>query len=74
MEIIPPYHRRKVNGLNAILASGDIAAALSKLHSDIRPRVQEWLMDGCGGETALDVTKDELLELIDDAIERITAR
>jgi hypothetical protein len=61
----------KLGAVANMSRAGNVAGTAAKLDHDFRPKVDHWLIDECESPSPLGVTKTELLELIDRAIDRI---
>jgi hypothetical protein len=61
----------KISALNYQLSAGDITGALNNLRNDILKNVQSWLVDGYATESPLQYTKQQILDLIAELIQRI---
>jgi hypothetical protein len=64
----------KVKAFETIMGHDGIGAALNKLQNDIRPHVETWLAAGYEKTNPLEVSKAELLQLIDNLIARLESR
>lgn len=60
----------KIDALENMLKAQNINGAINKLQNDIRPTLDRWLVD-YDKETPQQLSKKEILDLIDDAIERL---
>jgi hypothetical protein len=70
-----PEQRRKalhnkIDAVENMLAAGNFNGALEKLKHDIKPTMEKWLKDYTT-ETPLQLTKQQILHLIDQIIWRI---
>ena len=70
-----PEHRRKalhnkIDAVENMLTAGNFKGALEKLKHDIKPTIEKWLKDYTT-ETPLQLTKQQILHLIDQIIWRI---
>lgn len=61
----------KIEALDGQLAAGDLNGALGKLENDVRKHVDRWLLDEYLVSSPLEYTKSEILELIDELLERL---
>jgi hypothetical protein len=64
----------KASAIEKQLKSGDIMGACQRLRHDLKKHVENWLKDGCQKATPLEMTKEELLLLIDKLIMRLEKR
>jgi hypothetical protein len=61
----------KVQALGQMISEGHTLEAAHKLEHDIKPRIEEWLQPTA--TTPLQVSKEELLDLVDELSERLIA-
>ena len=64
----------KVEAIQNMLENGNKDAAISKLEKDILKHLESWLIDGCEKETPLEMTKQDVLGIVDDTIQRLMLR
>jgi hypothetical protein len=65
--------QNKVAALDKMIADKKYGEARDKLRDDIKKSVQNWLKDGYSTTDPLEITKEDLLKLIDNTIERLDA-
>jgi hypothetical protein len=65
---------QKVEAFEQMVAKGDIGPALNKLQNDVRVHVEMWLVNEYAVANALQVTKEELLQLINTLVARLQSR
>lgn len=63
----------KINAVNDALEMGHLTGAIQKLQNDVRKHIEEWLVTECATDTALQVSKQDLLTLTDDSLRRLHA-
>jgi hypothetical protein len=61
----------KVDALDGQLAGGDTTGARNKLQNDIRKQLDDWLADGFQPQTPLQYSKAQVLQLVDELIQRL---
>ena len=66
--------QNKIDALEAILDQGNLRAAINKLTFDIRDKLEAWLIDGCVPAEALQMSKDEVLDLATILLTRLEAQ
>ena len=63
----------KVDALEAQIRNGAFTGAVNKLQHDIRPTMESWLVDDYQPENVLQYSKAEILDLVDEMVQRLTA-
>lgn len=63
----------KIDAFGRMLSENNVGGALQKLQNDIKPHVQEWVVD-YQEDSPLQLSKTEILQLIDRIIARLSAQ
>lgn len=63
----------KIDALEEQIRAGAFTGAVNKLQNDIRPSLERWLVGDYQKENVLQYSKEEILALVDEMIERLDA-
>jgi len=64
----------KIDALENMLEAGNTRGAVRKMENDIKPSLDRWLEDGYETESALQLTKEEVLTTAEAVTERLRAQ
>jgi Tol biopolymer transport system component len=62
----------KIDEVEMKILDRDYADAINKLNNDIRDKFEKWLLDDYLKETPLQISKTEIIELVDEIINRLS--
>ena len=61
----------KISVFNKMQDNNHILGAIHKLDHDIKDKLEKWLVDDCQKEFPVQLTKDEIIELVNEIISRL---